>query len=135
MKASQKTLLFIAALTALPAVADAASLVDYGYSVAQSAPPTPLRAPVRRTLAQMNLEPRFYLRRPYAPPVTITPASDAPVTALSRQVAADGPIGSVGLINLAGRAALADADPGDSLASQRGLPTRALGFKVSYNFP
>jgi hypothetical protein len=57
------------------------------------------------------------------------------VTALSRQVAADGPIGSVGLINLAGRAARADADSGDSLASQRGLPTRALGFKVSYNFP
>ncbi len=129
MKASQKSLLFIAALTALPALADAASMVDYGYG---GAPPQPLRAPVRRSLAQMNLEPRFYLKRPYAARATIAPESDTPVTALSRQVAADGPIGSVGLISLAGKE---NRVSGDSLASERGLPTRALGFKVSYNFP
>ncbi len=132
MKASRKTLIFIAALTALPPVSKAASVMDYGYGVGQSAP---IKAPARRSLAQMNLEPRFYLKRPYASAVAITPSGEGPVTALSRQVAADGPVGSVGLISLSDRGVVQDHAFGDSLASQRGLPSRALGFRVSYNFP
>lgn len=133
MKASRKALLRVAALVALPALANAASMADYGYGAAQSAPRDPARAPARRALAEMNLAPRVYLKRPYADSAAITPEGDALVTAFSRQVAADGPVGSVGLINLAGRAE--SRLSGDSLASQRGLPTRALGLKVSYNFP
>jgi len=134
MKALQKTLILGAVLSVLPVLAHAASAGDYGYSWAQSSQRGRIAAPARRSLAEMNLEPRFYLKRPYAPPVT-KPETDTPVTALSRQVAADGPIGSVGLINLSGRGVVQDRSFGDSLASQRGLPSRALGFNVSYNFP
>jgi hypothetical protein len=83
----------------------------------------------------MDLAPRFYLKRPYAPRLIPAPSPDTATTALSRQVASDGPIGSVGVINLSGSETLRDRSFGDSLASQRGLPSRALGFRVSYNFP
>jgi hypothetical protein len=135
MKALQKTPILGAVLSVLPVLAHAASAGYYGYSWAQSSQRGRIAAPARCSLAEMNLEPRAYLKRPYAPAVTITPETDKPVTALSRQVAADGPIGSVGLINLSGRGVVQGRSFGDSLASQRGLPSRALGFNVSYNFP
>jgi len=132
MKASRKTLIIIAALTATPLLANAASLSEDDYSATKASLND---APMARSLAQMNLEPRFYLKRPYASDASIEPASDRPATAFSRQVAADGPVGSVGLISLSDRGVVQDHTFGDSLASQRGLPSRALGFKVSYNFP
>jgi len=121
MKLFQNRFVVVAALIAFPALANAATMTT-------SSPPD-------RSLARMNLAPRFYLTRPYAPVATATPAPDTPVTALSRQMASDGPVGSLGLINLSGHEMVADRSFGDSLASQRVLPSRALGFNVSYNFP
>jgi hypothetical protein len=121
MKTSRKSLILVAALAALPALAHAATT-------------TPSSQP-KRSLAQMDLAPRFYLKRRYAPIATAMPPSDTPVTTLSRQMASDGPIGSLGLINLSEGGAVNDRSFGDSLAAQRGLPSRALGFNVSYNFP
>jgi len=135
MKASQKPLILVAALAAFPALALAAPTPEHGHRRAHgAAPPTPSSRP-DRSLAQMDLAPRFYLKRPYATVAMATPGPETPVTAVSRQMSADGPIGSVGLINLAGHDAVQDRSFGDSLASLRGLPSRALGFNVSYNFP
>jgi hypothetical protein len=140
MKVSQKSRLLVAAIITLPALAQAAQTPDYLQSrrpiaTTRSAAASPGRGLAQMSLAQMNLAPRFYLKRPYAPRATLGPMADTPTTALSRQIASDGPVGSVGLINLSGSRLSRDRDFGDSLASQRGLPSRALGFNVSYNFP
>jgi hypothetical protein len=135
MKVSQHPLMLVAALAAIPALAQAAQTPEHAHRRAQNAPTPPVAAPPDRPLAQMNLALRFYPNSAYALHAAAAPAPDSPTTALSGQIASDGPIGSVGLISLSGSEAVRDRSFGDSLASQRGLPSRALGFKVSYNFP
>jgi hypothetical protein len=135
MKVSQHPLMLVAALAAIPALAQAAQTPEHANRRAQNAATPPVAAHPDRPLAQMNLAPRFYPNPAYALHAAAAPAPASPTTALSGQIASDGPIGSVGLINLSGSEAVRDRSFGDSLASQRGLPSRALGFKVSYNFP
>jgi len=135
MKALLKPLLLVSAVASIPGLGHAALRGDPAHHRARSAATALAASPPDRSLAQMDLVPRLYLKRPYAPSSAAAPEPETPVTALSGQIASDGPIGSVGLINLSGRATMADRSFGDSLASQRGLPSRALGFQVSYNFP
>jgi hypothetical protein len=135
MKVSQKPLILVAVLLTIPALAQAAPTPDHTHRRAQSAATQQRAASPDRSLAEMDLAPRFYLDRSYALKSNVASAPETPTTALSGQIASDGPVGSVGLINLSGSEALRNRSFGDSLASERGLPSRALGLKVSYNFP
>ncbi len=87
------------------------------------------------TLAHMNLTPPTVLARPYGE-AGWSPGAEVPFRAFSRQVAPDGPVGSVGLVNFTGRGPL-DADAlGNAVASQNLTqgPGRRLGVNLTYAF-
>jgi len=87
----------------------------------------------RRPLSAMDLTPRMPLDRPYGE-MFAAPAEDHIPTAVSYQMAPNGPVGTVGIVTLASSHALDPSLMSNAVANQRGAPSQTIGAALAYNF-
>ncbi|HWE99717.1 MAG TPA: hypothetical protein VG248_07970 [Caulobacteraceae bacterium] len=91
-----------------------------------------LRAPAPPRLQDMNLQPRQAIQRPYGEPQNTLPPDVMP-TKVSYQLAPDGPVGSLGLVHMAGGSVDRSLMP-NAVSNQPGLPSNTAGASLSFAF-
>ncbi len=81
----------------------------------------------------MDLSPRKLLQRPYAT-VSGTPSDDRMPTSVSYQIAPNGPVGAVGIVNFAASHAVDPTYLSNAVANQSGAPSQTVGVSLAYAF-
>ncbi len=95
--------------------------------------PSKSAAPAPRPLATMDLTPKKPLHRPYDD-LSMQPSADRFPTAVSYRVGNDGPVGSVGLIDMGGDHMLDRSLMSNAVANQPGAPSQTLGASLASEF-
>jgi hypothetical protein len=117
-----------------PQLAAAASIDQYSHDqVGWTYARRPPAARPLRPLWTMDLRPRKPLERPYAE-VSGTQAEDHLPTSVSYQIAPNGPVGAVGLVDFSSSHAVDPIYLSNAVANQPGAPSQTVGVSLAYAF-